>query len=92
MEPEEEGRSGWGGGGEGEEAASSSQAGGGQGSIPFWRVCVVCGTVLNTRVPCAMLGVASQEQGQAQQTRTVGCLDENRSRGVKAVRGGFHRR
>lgn len=56
----------------------------------------MCGTVLNTRVPCAMLGVASQEQGQAQQTRTVGCLDEDRSRGVQAVggggRGGFHRR
>lgn len=38
-----------------------------------------------------MLGVASQEQGQAQQIRTVGCLDENRSRGVKAIREGFHK-
>lgn len=38
-----------------------------------------------------MLRVASQEQGQAQQIRTVGCLDENRSRGVEAVREGFHK-
>lgn len=38
-----------------------------------------------------MLGVASLEQGRAQQIRTVGCLDENRSRGVRAVREGFHK-
>lgn len=38
-----------------------------------------------------MLGVANQEQGQTQQIRTVGCLDENRSGGGRAVREGFQK-
>ena len=78
------------------EAASPYQAGGGPCSSPFsegpscvWHLSWTPGPCVTLLLSHSKLGAASPEQGQTQQTRTVGCLGENRSRGAKAVREGF---